>query len=126
MSDMFSVLGILNIVAHLTLAVLLVVLCFRTRSKGLILISAILLTGGIFSWLIDQGIDLYVDRWMTSQMNREGTQDTTLGEIMLTVAMIESLLYRCLCLLGGFLIYREWRLGKFNQPQPEHIKESTS
>lgn len=79
----------------------------------------ILLTGGIFDWLIDQGIDLYVDRRMTNQMSGEETQSMTLGEVTLTVAMIESLLYRCFCLLGGFLVYREWRQGKFRQPADE-------
>ena len=113
----------LNIIVWLAFAGLLGVLCFRTRSKGLILISAILLTGGIFDWAFEQVSQLYVDRSMASEISGEETQDIRVGEFLLTLSLIQHLLYNCLCLLGGFLIFREWRHGKFRQPQPEHPQE---
>lgn len=116
----------LNIIAKLALAGLLVFLCFRTRSKGLMLISAILLMSGIFNSIFDQVIQLYVDRWIASEMADDGARNMTLGDFVIRVSYVKYLLYECLCLLGGFLIYREWRLGKFNQPQSESIEESPS
>ena len=113
----------LNIIVWLAFAWLLGILCFRTRSKGLILISAVLLTGGIFDWAFEQVSQLYVDRSMASKMSDEGTQDMRVGELLLTLSLIQHLLYNCLCLLGGLFIFREWRQGRFRQPQPEHIEE---
>ena len=112
----------LNIIVWLALAGLLVFLCFRTRSKGLMLISAILLTSGIFNSIFDQVIQLYVDRSIAREMSGEGTQNMSTGELLMTLALIKPLLYECVCLLGGFLVYREWRQGKFRHPQPEHIE----
>ena len=113
----------LNIIVWLAFAGLLGFLCFRTRSKGLILISTILLTSGIFDWGFEQVSQLYVDQSIASEMSGEGTQDMRVGEFLLTLSLIQHLLYNCLCLLGGFLIFREWRQGKFRQPEPEHPQE---
>lgn len=63
----------LNIIVWLAFAGLLGFLCFRTRSKGLILISAILLTSGIFDWGFEQVSQLYVDQSIASEMSGEGT-----------------------------------------------------
>ena len=86
------------------------------------LISAILLTSGIFNSIFDQVIQLYVDRSIAREMSGEGTQNMSTGELLMTLALIKPLLYECVCLLGGFLVYREWRQGKFRHPQPEHIE----
>ena len=85
--------------------------------------SAILLTGGIFDWAFEQVSQLYVDRSIGNKMNDEGTQDMRVGEFLLTLSLIQHLLYNCLCLLGGFFIYREWRQGKFRQPEPKILQE---
>lgn len=106
----------LNIIVWLAFAGLLGFFCFRTKSKGLILISAILLTGGIFDWAFEQVSQLYVDRSIASETSGEETQDIRVGEFLLALSLIQHLLYNCLCLLGGFLIFREWRHGKFHQP----------
>ena len=119
---LFGVLSGLNFIAYLGLAVLLVVLCYRTKSKGLILISAMLFTGGIFDWGFDQIGKFYVDRSIASQMSGEGTRNMSAGEFLIILAYIQHLLYSCLCLLGSFLAYREWRQGKFRNPQSEHIE----
>lgn len=103
----------LNIIVLLAFVGLLVFLCFRTRSKGLILISAILLTGGLFSTLFNRFFDPYmgqaVNNWLTQSVNVGGYP-------MMMVELIKPFLYRCLCLLSVFLIYKEWRQGKFRYP----------
>ena len=111
-----GVLYSMSVVAHLALVGLLLFLCFRTRSKGLMLMSAILLTGGIYDWIFDQVVEHYVVQWIENQEGYGITERMSPGELLMVVACIESLLYNCLCLLGGFLVYREWRHGKFHQP----------
>ncbi|RKU15908.1 hypothetical protein C6503_13360 [Candidatus Poribacteria bacterium] len=120
---MFNIIASLSIVAHLTLVGLLLFLCFRTRSKGVILISAILLTSGIFSSIFKHFSDPYMDQWIAGEISNWLTQSMTLGEFVLTVAYIKSFLYKSLFVLGVFLIYREWRQGKFHLPQPQHREE---
>ena len=113
----------LNIIVWLALAVLLVVLCFRTRSKGLILISAILLTSGMFNSIFEHVLGLYMDQWIASEIAGERVQNMNIGDFLMSVALVKPLLYSCLCLLGGFLVYREWQLGKFRNSQPEQVEE---
>lgn len=115
----------LTLMVWLALAVLLVVLCVRTRSKGLIL-----LTSGIFNSIFEQALDLYLERWLASDIGIERMQNMNAGDFLMKVTvrvdLVKSLLYSCLCLLGGFLVYREWRLGKFRTPQSEQIEEHTA
>ena len=113
----------LTLIVWLALAVLLVILCVRTRSKGLMLISAILLTSGIFNSIFEQVLGLYVDRWVASETVGERAENINTGDFLIRIAIAKHLLYSCLCLLGGFLVYREWRLGTFRNPQPEQIEE---
>ena len=120
---MFNILAGLSIIAHLTLIGLLLFLCFRTRSKGVILLSALLLTSGIFSSIFQPFFHSYIDRWTAGEINNWLTQNMTMGEFILTVSYIKSFLYKSLLVLGVFLIYREWRHGKFRFPQPEHREE---
>ena len=56
-------------------------------------------------------------------MNNWLTQSMTTGQFLLTVSFIKSFLYRSIFVLGVFLIYREWRQGKFRLSQPEHREE---
>ena len=120
----------LTVIVWLALAVLLVVLCVRTRSKGLILVSAILLTSGLFNSIFEQVLDLYLKRWLASDIGIERMQNMNAGDFLMKVSvrvdLVKSLLYSCFCLLGGFLVYREWRLGKFRNPQSEQIEERTA
>ena len=110
---MFNVIAGLSIVVHLALVGLLLFLSFRTKSKGVILISAILLTSGIFSSIFKYFSDPYIDQWVAGEINNWLTQSMTTGEFILTVSYMKSFLYNSLFVLGVFLIYREWRQGKF-------------
>ena len=113
---MSYVLGVLNLAAHLALIGLLIFLCFRTKSKGLILISATLLVSEIFGLIFGQVVKSDWWRWEPGKTSNEGILGMSGAEFILTVAMVKSLLYKGLCLLGVFLVYKEWRQGKFNQP----------
>ena len=106
----------LNLAAHLALIGLLVFLCFRTKSKGLILISATLITNEIFGLILEQVVKSDWWRWEPGKIMNEGILNMSPLEFLLTVAMVKPVVYRCLCLLGVFLIYKEWRQGKFRYP----------
>ena len=121
---MFYVFGSLNLAAYLALVGLLIFLSYLTKSKGLILISATLLMSGILGSIFEQVIKSDWWRWEPGKVMDEGILGMSGAEFILTVAMVKSLLYRGLCLLGVFLIYKEWRQGKFHQPSPEHIEGS--
>lgn len=116
---MFYVLGGLDLAAHLALIGLLVFLCFLTKSKGLILISATLLASDIFGLIFEQIVKADWWRWEPGKVMDEGILGMSGAEFILTAAMVQSLVYKGLCLLGVFLIYKEWRQGKFRNPQPE-------
>ena len=120
---MFNIIAGLSIIAHLALVGLLMFLCFRTRSKGVILLSALLLTSGIFSSIFQHFFNPYIDQWTAGEINNWLTQSMTMGEFILTVSYIKSFLYKSLLVVGVFLVYREWRHGKFRFPQPEHREE---
>lgn len=112
----------LNIVAQLAFIGMLLFCCYRTRSKGVILLSAILLlTSGIFSSIFQHFYRPYIDQWIAGEISNWLTQSMTVGQFVLTVSYIKSFLYKSVLVLGVFLIYREWRQGKFRYPQPEHI-----
>ena len=120
---MLNIIVGLSIVAQLAFIGLLLFCCFRTRSKGVILLSALLLTSGIFGSIFQHFYRPYIDQWTAGEISNWLTQSMTVGQFVLTVAYIESFLYKSLFVLGVFFIYREWRQGKFRLSQPEHREE---
>lgn len=111
---MLYVLAGLNLAAHLVLIGLLIFLCFRTKSKGLILISATLLVYQVFHLIFEQVVKSDWWRWEPGKMMDGGILGMNDVEFLLTIAMGTPLVFKGLCLLGVFLIYKEWRHGKFN------------
>ncbi len=120
---MLNIITGLSIVAHLALIGLLLFCCFRTKSKGVIFITLLLLTSGIFGSIFQHFYRPYIDQWQAGEISNWLTQSMTMGEFILAVAYIKSFLYRSLFVLGVFLIYREWRQGKFRLSQPERREE---
>lgn len=110
----------LNGVVYLLLAGLFIFFSFRTRSRGLMFLTAVLLLSGLFNALIEQGVHAYIDGRITDNTMGQGP---TLGEFTLRIALLKPLLYNCLYLIGGFLVYREWRLGKFHNPHADPLEE---
>ena len=120
---MLNIITGLSIVGHLALIGLLLFCCFRTKSKGVIFITLLLLTSGIFGSIFQHFYRPYIDQWQAGETSNWLTQSMTIGEFILAVAYIKSFLYRFLFVIGIFLIYREWRQGKFHFPQPERREE---
>ena len=117
----------LTCISYVVLAGFLVFLCFRTRSKGVIFITALFIGITFLSWIFDAVLgaflNAYVGQWEPGQDVR-GVKLFQRLDIFIRVSHVTSLLDINLYLLGVFLIYKEWRQGKFRQPTPEHLEES--
>ena len=97
----------------------LVFLCFRTRSKGLIWVTMgeTLRIGKVLNYIVGAVYNIFnpieqIELW------EPGLYDEALIlrlEISIIVGSIKTVLGYCLWLLGAFLIYKEWRQGKFHK-----------
>ncbi len=114
---MFNIIAGLSIVTHLALIGLLLFCCFRMKSKGVIFITMLFLTSGIFNSIFNHFFDPYIDQWIAGEMSNWLTQNTNMGEFVMAISYIKFFLSNTLFLLGVFLIYREWQQGKFHVPQ---------
>ena len=116
-------------ISYVVLAGFLVFLCFRTRSKGVIFITAVFIGFRFLSMIFDAALNAvlnaYIGQWEPSQDVR-GVKLLQRLDIAIIVEGVKSILYVNLYLLGVFLIYKEWRQGKFRQPSPEHREELKS
>ncbi len=107
----YALLGISSI---LTLAFpgLLVFLCIRTRSKGLIIITGVLIFSSPFDLITRDIMKPFLDQWSISEGNNWLTQNVTVGEFMTLYIYVTRIFYNGLLALGAFLIYREWNHRK--------------
>lgn len=118
----------LNVFIHLTtgiaivevvaLLAFLVFLCFRTRSKGLIWVTAALplILLQALNRIVGVVCNIFnIGTWEPGLDVRAAALTQRL-EISIIVNGIEIVLGYGLCLLGAFLIYKEWRQGKFTTP----------
>ena len=114
---MSYVLGGLNSVVQLVFVGLLLFLSFRMRSKGLMLISVVLLGHRIFEWIYSRFLipNMY-DHWDTDKVIEWLGLNMSRVEFILTIIHIRSLIFYSLYFLGVFLIYKEWRQDKFRYP----------
>ena len=99
-------------VGFLALMVFLVFFCLRTRSKGLIVLATAMGVR-ILSWLVF-AIYNYIWPWKPGI----DVRDMGLGhklQLSIVTSGIEIVLFYSLCLLGAFLVYKEWQNGKFNR-----------
>ncbi len=101
----------------------LVFLCFRTRSKGLIWVTAALLLiklqalnhiVAVVRNIVYAGAG---ETWTPGLDVRDEKLYRNL-DIAIIISGIEVVLGYSLCLLGAFLIYKEWRQGKFRHLEP--------
>ena len=105
-------------VAFVVLMGFLVFLCFRTRSKGLILVAAALalIKVRFLNWIVAAVLNAYnIGQWDPALDVRSEKLFLRL-DIAIITSGIEVVLCYSLCLLGAYLIYKEWRQGQFNQP----------
>ncbi len=99
-------------VGFLALIVFLVFFCIRTRSKGLIVLATAMGVR-VLSWLV-RAVYNYIWPWKPGMDVRDMSLWHKLKLSMVTVG-IEIVLFYGLCLLGAFLVYKEWWNGKFNR-----------
>ena len=119
----------LTCISYVVLAGLLVSLSFRTRSKGLILITVFFIGVTFLSWIFDAVVgavlNAYMGEWEPGQDVR-GVNLLSRLDIFIKIRYVTSLLDINVYLLGVFLIYKEWRQGKFRFPPTEHPEELKS
>ena len=102
----------LNLAAHLALVGLLIFLCFRTKSKGLILISAVLLMSEISGLIFQQVVKSDWWRWEPGKMRGEGILNMNALDLLLTVAMVHPLVVHSAILYDiVFLLIQQKRNG---------------
>lgn len=95
----------------------LVFLCFRTRSKGLIWVTAALplMKFQVLNHIISVVYNIFnigqIEQWEPG-LDVRGENLFLRLDITIIVGGIEAVLGYSLCLLGAFLIYKEWRQGK--------------
>ena len=103
-------------IPHVALAGFLVFLCFRTRSKGVIFITALFIIVRVSRLIFGVVLRAYnIGRWDPG-VDVRGVDLLRALEYTIIFDSINAMLYGYLCLLGVFLIYKEWRDGKFLSP----------
>ena len=109
-------------IAHVEFVILLaflVFLCVRTRSKGLICVTAALplIEIHILSYIVAVFLNIVDGKaWESGLDIRHVTKLTQRLGIAIITGGIEVVLGYGFCLLGAFLIYKEWQQGKFATP----------
>ena len=103
-------LGITSQILALAFVGLLVMLCVRTRSKGLIIITVVIVIP--FGLIFNLVVNPYIDQWGRGELDNWLTQRMTVGRFVVLYHTVKRLLHDGLLALGAFLIYREWSRGK--------------
>ena len=114
-----------SVILTLAFPVLLVLLCIRIRSKGLIIITAVLILSSTFDLLLREVMKPSLDQWSTGE--NWLTQNVTAGQFMTVYIYVTRIFYNGLLALGAFLIYREWSRGKIRwnqQKSPEVVNHA--
>ena len=110
-----------SVILTLAFPVLLVLLCIRTRSRGLIIITAVLILGATFDFISREVMTSFLDPWRPG----EGWVAPTgiAVQFMMLYNYVTTILYNGLLALGAFLIYREWSRGKirWNQQKSSEV-----
>ena len=114
-----------SVILTLAFPVLLVLLCIRIRSKGLVIITAVLIFGSTFDLLLREVMKPFLDQWSVGE--NWLTQNVTAGEFMALYIYVTRIFDNGLLALGAFLIYREWSRGKIRwnqQKSPEVVNHA--
>ena len=103
---------IITIILTLVFLIALLILAIRTKSIGIGLISVSLLFREVSNWVILLFLNFFIDNIKIGDMSP--------GVI---ISLLQSLVYWFVliaCTIGVFLIYNEWKQGKFQPPQSEN------
>ena len=118
---------VINLVLKLTLLVLLVLLCIRTRSKGLIIITALVIFRSTIGLIPGVVMEPFLAQWGKGKINNWLTQRMTVGDFIILYHYVTNIFYYGLLAWGTFLIYREWSRGKIRwnqQKSPEAVNHA--
>ena len=105
----YVLLGV-TLVLTLVFTGLLVLLCVRTRSKGLITITAVLVYPPTLGLIQSYILRLYIDQWAVGGLSR-WIPPMTIEEFSMLYKLVMRLLHDGLLVLGAFLLYRDWSNG---------------
>lgn len=108
-----TLLGV-TLVLTLVFTGLLVLLCIRIRSIGLIIITAVLVYPPTLGLIHGYILTLYIDQWAGGELNNWWTPPMTIEEFLMLYKLVMRLLHDGLLVLGASLIYREWRAGNIS------------
>ncbi len=109
---MFPWYYIITIILTLVFLTALLILAIRTKSIGIGLIFVSLLFGHVLNWVFLLFIRFFMDNIKIGDMNP--------FEIVSFLQSSVSWLILITCTIGVFLIYNEWKQGKFQPPQSEN------
>ena len=118
----YTFLGI-SLIVTLAFVGLLVLLCIRTRSKGLIIITVLVIFRSTIGLIPGTVMELFLDQWSTGKLNNWVTQNMTIGQFVMLYTYVTTIFYNGLLALGALLIYREWSRGqiRWNQQKSSEV-----
>ena len=120
-----ALLGI-TLILTLVFTGLLGLLCIRTRSIGVIIITAVLVYPPTLGLIQSYILRLYIDQWAVGKLSW-WTPSMAIEEFLMLYKLVMRLIHDGLLALGAFLIYREWSRGKIRwnqQKSPEVINHA--
>ena len=113
---MFPWYYIMTIILTLVFLTALLILAIRTKSIGIGLIFVSLLFGHVLNWVFL----LFLRFFMDNIMDNINIGDMNPVEIISFLQSSVSWFILITCTIGVFLIYNEWKRGKFQPPQSEN------
>lgn len=105
---------IITIILTLVFLIALLIFAIRMKSIGIGLISGSLLFREVSNWVILLFLNFFIDNIKIGEIG-----DMSPG----VISLLQSLVYWFVliaCTIGVFLIYNEWKQGKFQPPQSEN------
>lgn len=109
---MISMYYIITILLTLVFLTGLLILTIRTKSIGIGLIFISLLFGNVLNWGIQPFMSFFIDNIKLG--------DISPGEVIIFLMSVVTWLVLITSTIGVFLIYNEWKNGKFQPPQSEN------
>ena len=106
----YTLLGI-TLILTLMFTGLLGLLCIRTRSIGLIIITVVLVYPSTLGLIQSYVLRLYIDQWAVGILSW-WVPPMAIKEFLMLYKLVMRLIHDGLLVLGAFLIYREWNHGK--------------
>ena len=101
----------ISLIIVLALPVSLVLLYIRTHSKGLIIITVLVIFRSTFGLILGAVMKPFLDQGRKGEINNWLTQRMKTGDFVILYSYVTSIFYNGLLALGVSLIYQEWSCG---------------